>query len=61
MKKQKNDKIVNLNENTLGRLIDNLSNRSHDNQISGYQIILTAEQILTKYIKAFEELAKWIK
>ena len=58
MKKQKNDKIVNLNENTLGRLIDNLSNRSHDNQISGYQIILTAEQILTKYIKAFEELAK---
>lgn len=58
MEKQKNDKIVNLNENTLGRLNDNLVNRSHDNQISGDQIILTAEQILTKYIKAFEELAK---
>ena len=59
MEKKNDSNTLNLlNEKMLNGNNDNLVNSSHDNQISGDQIILTAEQILTKYIKAFEELAK---
>lgn len=59
MEKKNDSNTLNLlNKKMLNGNNDNLVDRSHDNQISGDQIILTAEQILTKYIKAFEELAK---
>lgn len=59
MKKKNDSNTLNLlNEKMLNGNNDNLVDRNQDNQITSDQIILTAEQILTKYIKAFEELAK---
>ncbi len=59
MKKKNDSNTLNLlNEKMLNGNNDNLVDRNQDNQITSDQIILTAEQILTKYIKAFKELAK---